>query len=424
MSRRVKVKKKKSKEIMKMIKDGDLNSMFNKMLGVDHADPKIVEPKYYRCRKYVSILAGFMEKFATYPPLHKLCPNEVKNLDQILQFSKKLMELIGDKPLNYVFDRKEISSIYLKFKNHDITKTIFVVHSQIKKIAKHIEDANKLSDRFIIDEPGFEVYPFKKISKLNLFNIWAKDPSKDAINYVLKFLHQVHKLTKMICKIVIQVDVDIKKFSQILVECISKAEKQIPGCRDAFRKIKNAVSLLEGNFGGYYEDFVKTANPGIIFQSFIEDVSNDQKNTNLKLITQFRKIISHFQKAPSEKEQNPQMKKMMQMLNSQLNMASDVQEDDSESVDGKCKNPNEQTGDSLDKTGDSLDKTGDSLDKTGDLSDKNKEKSKNLNSSPNKIISPNMDVDSENQISEMFNLLVNEKEVGDRVSELAASKKV
>ena len=94
-----------------------------------------------------------------------------------------------------------------------------------------------------------------------------------------------------------QVDVDIKGFSKILVDCISKAEKQIPGCKDAFRKIKSAVGLLEGNFDNYYKDFIKTENPGIIFQNFIEDVSQDQKNTNLKLISQFRKIIGHFQKA-------------------------------------------------------------------------------------------------------------------------------
>ena len=79
---KVKIKQKKSKEIMKMIKDGNLNNMFNKMLGVEQADPKVVQPKYYKCRKYISILAGFMEKFSTFKPLHSLCPNEIKNLNR------------------------------------------------------------------------------------------------------------------------------------------------------------------------------------------------------------------------------------------------------------------------------------------------------------------------------------------------------
>ncbi len=314
-----KVKGKRSKEVMKMIKDGKLTDMFNQMLGVEAADPQIVGPRYQKCRIIISTLSGFMGKFSDNESLNDLFTNQVENFKKIRKFSEKLTKLITDKPLNEETPPEEVAKIYLELKNHDVTKSLFVIYSQIKRYKDYLEDYKNLRDDFIMEEPGFEVYPFKKICKLNLYIMWVKNPPDDAKTYVLKFLHQVYKLTKILCETLIQADVDIGNFSEILVSCITEAKKLIPNCNEAFRRIESAVGLLENNFDGYYKDFVKTENPSIIILNFVSDVSNDQKKSDIRLIVQFRKIISHFQNATrGQVNNNPQMKSLFDMLNSHM----------------------------------------------------------------------------------------------------------
>lgn len=318
---RCKIKKvggKKSKEIMDMMKDGQLSNMFNQMLGVEAADPNIVSPKYKKCRIAISALSSYMSKFADNKMMRETFPAEIKNLEKINNFSKKIMGTIEGTLLSEPIPDKNISTIYMDFKKNDIIRTIFVVHSQIKIHKKHIEDQTNLTDTFITDAIGYELFPFKKICKLNLYIMWSKDPPKNAKVFILKFLHQVYKLTKLICDTILSADVDINNFSDILVKCITELKKVIPNCNDAFNRIENAVDLLEGNFDGYYKDFIKTENPSIIFLNFIGDVSNEQKRTSITLISQFRKIISYFQKTIKGQMNNPQMKAMFNVLNTNL----------------------------------------------------------------------------------------------------------
>ena len=48
-----KVKQRKPKELVKLVKDNNLTSIFNQMLGVESADPKIVGPRYENCKKMI-----------------------------------------------------------------------------------------------------------------------------------------------------------------------------------------------------------------------------------------------------------------------------------------------------------------------------------------------------------------------------------
>lgn len=315
----VKIKGKKSKEVMKMIKDGELTTMFNQMLGVEAADPEIVLPRYKKCQVAILALASYMKKFSENQLLSDLFSDEVENFKKINKFSSKLNNLIENKSENKSAPTNNIAKLYSKLKKHDTTRALFVVYSQIRQYREYIEDQKKLNDIFITEELGYELYPFKKICKMNLYNMWSKTPPKDAKEYILKFLHQVYKLTKHICETLMQADVNISNFSEILVSCITEAKKLIPNCNDAFKRIENAVGLLETNFNDYYKDFIKTENPSIIFLNFIGDVSNEQKKTDMKLIVQFRKIINHFQKATQGQANDPQMKEIFKKLNMCMN---------------------------------------------------------------------------------------------------------
>ena len=66
-----------------------------------------------------------------------------------------------------------------------------------KKYKNSIGNIEKLNDKFITEELGYEIYPLKQISDLNLYNIWAKNPDDEIKTYILKFLFHVYKNTKL-----------------------------------------------------------------------------------------------------------------------------------------------------------------------------------------------------------------------------------
>lgn len=302
----------------KLVNDGELTDMFNKMLGMEEPDPEIAKPRCESFEALATILATSAKKFSENEILLKHFPNEKENLKKINNFSIRLFDLI--KKVSTAYTLPNIGKVYAEIKKDSTAKSLFVIHTQLKIYKQYIEDLNTLSDSFIIDEVGYEIYPFRKICKMNLYPMWAKEPPKHVKRYILIFLHQMYKTTKKICELMMRPDVDIGKFSRILVDCISQARKLIPNCNDAFNRIENAVDMLENNFNDYYKDFIKTENPSIIFLDFIGDVSHAQKNTDLKLIVQFRKIIKYFQNASAGQNNDPRMKSIFKALNQNVSM--------------------------------------------------------------------------------------------------------
>jgi hypothetical protein len=110
-------------------------------------------------------------------------------------------------------------------------------------------------------------------------------------------------------------DVDVAEFSKSIIASITQVKKQIPRCERAFAKIEASVSLLEGNFDGYYKDFVQSQNPSTIIESFVIDVSNTG-GADMQTTRQFRKIIDYYRRATQGKIKDPKIKKVFDMLNS------------------------------------------------------------------------------------------------------------
>jgi len=349
---RVKVKERKmnSKELKKMIKDGNINEMFNQMLGIEAADPNIVIPRYKTCMIAIKVLAGKLLLFANNTHINALYPVEAVNIKKIATYAESLLDLFKNengKEINLIklssdFSDDEIAKKYLVLKKHKLIKLLFIYHSQIRNYKSYLSDTNNLNDSFILNSSSYRVYPFKRLCSMNLYNMWLKhggekcnDEIKEVRCFILKFLHQFYKHSKNICEIVTKADVDIKQFSKIIIRCIAEAKKQIPRCDMAFRKIEQAIDLLEDNFDGYYKDFIKTENPSIIFQNFIQDVSNDQKKTNRKLIFQFTRIMKHFSKMQNSQPKNKQFAKSFDFIQKQLstmtgNFTDGVDDDESD----------------------------------------------------------------------------------------------
>jgi hypothetical protein len=181
----------------------------------------------------------------------------------------------------------------------------------------HISEADKLDDIFINREPGLTLQPLA-FSTMDLKIIWQFSGSSEmAKKFILSILRHTYLIGIDTYDIVTSPDVDIKKFSKILVDSIAKMKKMIPRCDRAFGIIEKSVKLLEDNFKTYFRGSVEAGNPSIIVESFIVDISTSQKSSPM-VTAEFRKIVS-FLKEKSSQNNDPKIKKLFSMLNNQFN---------------------------------------------------------------------------------------------------------
>jgi hypothetical protein len=270
-----------------------LNDMFAQMTGEGNADVEIIIPKLIQLgqsiKKYIQIyelLIGFKEFRNSFPEYEF-------NFLEIQTFIDQLKVLVSDdinkKNLNKL-SVEDVNKIYKKLKNAKEIQTIIIISGNLKKYKRYLSDMQNLKDEFIKREPGLSFTPLK-FTKLDLKVLWASEKLTNmAKKYILNILSHTFSIGHNIYKLITSPDIDISKFSEVLIKNIDKMKKQIPRCDKAFDVIANSVNLLENNFEGYYKTSVEAENPSIIVESFIIDVSMSQKS-NPSVTSQFRKII-------------------------------------------------------------------------------------------------------------------------------------
>lgn len=305
------------------LEDADLlNDMFSQMTGSENSDPEIIIPKLCELRnmlsKYVKIytmLLNFKEFIDNFPEYS----NEFL---EIQEFIKTIEPLIDDKEINETtlknYTVQNVNMLYKKLKNTKEVQTIIIVSSNLGKYKKYISDKNNLGDEFIKREPGLSLKPLS-FTNLDLKVLWASDKLNTiAKKYILNIISHTYTIGHRVYQIITSPDIDIKKFSRVLINNIEKMKKQIPRCDKAFDIIANSVNMLESNFDGYYKTSVEAENPSIIIESFIIDVSMSQK-ASASTTSQFRKIIM-FMKRQTSNNKDPRVSKLFKLLNSQFDL--------------------------------------------------------------------------------------------------------
>jgi hypothetical protein len=300
-----------------------LNDMFSQMTGSENADPDIIIPKlcnlnnllikYSKVYKLLLTFKDFTDNFPECESNFTEISNFIVNLEHIVTDSSKFTEEILKTRAS-----DDINALYKKFKTVKEVQDIIITSSNLGKYKRYLTDINNLGDEFIKREPGLSFKPIA-FTGLDLKVLWASDKlSNMAKKYILSIISHTYNTGHKIYQLVTSPDIDIKKFSEVLIKNIEKMKKQIPRCNKAFDIIANSVHLLEDNFGGYYKTSVEAENPSIIIESFIIDVSMSQK-ANATVTTQFRKIIM-FMKRQSANSKDPRVSKLFKILNSQFNM--------------------------------------------------------------------------------------------------------
>ena len=300
-----------------------LNDMFSQMTGSENADPDIIIPKlcnlnnllikYSKVYKLLLTFKDFIDNFQECESNFTEISNFITNLENIITDSSKFTEEILKS-----WPSDNINALYKQFKINKAVQDIIITSSNLGKYKRYLIDINNLGDDFIKREPGLSFKPIA-FTGLDLKILWSSDKlSNMAKKYILSIISHTYNTGHKIYQLITSPDIDIKKFSEVLIKNIEKMKKQIPRCNKAFDIIANSVHLLEDNFGGYYKTSVEAENPSIIIESFIIDVSMSQK-ANATVTTQFRKIIM-FMKRQSANSKDPRVSKLFKILNSQFNM--------------------------------------------------------------------------------------------------------
>lgn len=322
--RRVKIKSAK-----KQLGDKSIVDMFNQMLGTDDADPEIVTPKYNSIKHDLNTVKTLLTQM-TNNVILKVFPEEKVGCDDIMRYIKSLddIKFIDTTPkLKYenkdsnnskeeekeLKDEYNVSKAYLKLKSDNRIRLLILTCKNLIYYSERL-NTKPIDVMFINRIPGFDFMPFA-FSQLNVKRMWSSESITPRIKqYILMVLKIILNTSKNIYKTITSPDVDVKKFSAVIIKSIAKVKKQIPRCEKAFAKIEHSIGLLEDNFNGYYKDFIQSQNPSTIMESFVIDVSNSG-NVDAQTTRQFRKIINYYRKATQGKIKDPKINKIFNMLN-------------------------------------------------------------------------------------------------------------
>lgn len=294
----------KVKVLKKSTGDDNIVHMFNQMLGTESPDAEVILPKYTLLKGCILKLSNILKAFCVIG--YKSFPDEKDGIDDIVKYTNGLDDI--------KYPNIDICQEYLLLKKHNSLKIAILMYKNLLVCENKLDIDDKFDDSFILRMPGFEYLPLP-FSKLNIKRIWSSHTTTlNTKRYIFTVLGSLLTISKNIYELLLSPDVDVKKFSEVIVSSISKVKKQIPRCDKAFAKIEESVGMLENNFSGYYKDFIQSQNPSTIMESFIIDVSQNTK-TDAQTTRQFREIISHYKKLTQGRISDPRVKQLFDLLN-------------------------------------------------------------------------------------------------------------
>lgn len=324
----------------------DVSSLFDKMFG----DNPILDPDliYTRCediKKYIINLKLIVDIFYKHTMIADIC-TENKHLnddyEKIGDFIKELEKYINNEmQFIYTLDEmrktnitlndimhensydeeksKELTEYYKKIKSSEFINVAIELLKNMQPHKKFISDSSFNDCKWLESLPGhsYEIFPF---SSLNIkfiysYNFHNTDDNYHRKKFIANIFNKLFKCCLALYNIITEVDFDISKFTDIILNNIDSLKKELPRCDDAFDVISQALTKIKTNFKHYYKDFELTSDPTIIIQNFIKDIYDDNKSNPI-IISQLKKIISHFSnKIKSNSKVSPMVANLIDNLN-------------------------------------------------------------------------------------------------------------
>lgn len=349
----------------KTMKDPDLINMFNQMVGASDPDPTVVVPKYERIVTLATEVVGVLESFCRSPcgaMLRLQFEKGIHEIEEFTAFANKQLEsmklenndkVLSGSDLNELNSNPQKMAEYLsamaarykvanlgekyrRLKDCRVVQEMIMTARNMRSLLSDeqerrktqihdLEERDNLSNQFITKADG-DFLTFLPFTCLDFKQVYYWERMNAEMNkYILYVLHLVFKKVLEIVREVTSPDIDVEKFSQLLVNSIKELKKHIPRCDKAFKKIEESVDLLKNNFGAYYKDFITSQNPGIIVENFVSDVALNS-NADIQTTKQFRDIVNFYQRQMQGKVNDPKVKKMMELVGANLSILEEKQD--------------------------------------------------------------------------------------------------
>ena len=319
---------------VKMVKQNidqqGMADMFNQLLGDEKSlDINIIKDKYLKLKTDIDRVYKLLESFH-----NTIYVKVINNLFETSIYKSNIKGFVEDCKAIFAEDIEDEKLVrhYKIIKENKVIKDCIHICKNLIRYKKYIEDNDNLSDSFIKSSKthDFIIFPFCSFDIKMIYTHVKIDESIS--KYLLIFLNMLYKTTYEIYEIITSPDIDISKFSDIIIQSIQQAKKMIPRANRAFRKIEESVELLKNNFQGYYKDFISTKNPTIILENFILDCSKENgDDVDLDLARQFKRIVMFYQKKSQGKIKDPRINQLFEMLNNNFDMLnvkdSDIKDD-------------------------------------------------------------------------------------------------
>lgn len=312
-------------KVKKAVKNKDINSMFNDILGEGVVPPHIALSKYEKLRTNTERLIAMLESFSR-GNFAKTYPDYDVPMAEILVFCKhskdEMLKNFVDPPFSEVqlmipngVEPKvaiDFSNTYKKCKEMDIVK---VAIKTCNALITFKSSLSKKDEHFIRSMPGavFAPLPF---SSFNIKEAFIRpDMTEHFRSYILVLLSMVFEHCYNIFQVYTSCDWDPELFKSVMQQNLGLVKKQIPRCERAFQKIEDSLDLLKDNIDGYYRDFMASRNPSIMMENFVNDVAAANDNVDLQTAQQFKTIIRQYQKCSNGKPMDSRMKSLFDEVN-------------------------------------------------------------------------------------------------------------
>ena len=327
----------KTKIIKQAVNQEGLNDIFGQLLGDEKSlDINIVKDKYNKLKTNLERVFKLFESFKNtiYGKILVDDPNVSNYIEKIEGFIEDCKHTT-----NIEVNDSNITKVYLSLKDNKIIADCIHICKNLIIHKKYISDNENLSDNFIKSSKtkDLAVFPFCNFD-IKFFYLYGK--VDDSVKkYILIFLNMMFNTTYEIYQIITTPDIDIEKFSSIIIDTISNTQKMIPRTGKAFKKIKESVELLQNNFNDYYKDFVSTKDPTSIITSFLLDCksngNDDNEQVDVELARQFMRITAFYRKQSAGKINDPRINQIFELLDKNFKMLDIKEEDDTSGSDSE-----------------------------------------------------------------------------------------
>lgn len=340
MSKKVRIK-----ELKKNLGVSNVGEMFESIMGIKDADISVIKPKIVAARNLIRRVHRVL-RILSQGSLSQDFPYIAQGMREIDTFLAELESQVGFNSADgnetedtYASYTKEtLNAAYKSLKENLYVKQLIALCAKLKQYSAFIDDKENLRDNFIKQEPGLSLRIFD-FSTFDLTHLWADPRASDSVKkFILNILHSLWKDLYTLYRLITSPDVDIEKFTSVLIESIASLKKQpaLSRCKRAFARIEQSVELLKENFGQYYRDSVSSGNSNIIIENFIIDVSK-QGDADARLTKEFSIITQHMYRTSQQNGRNkdPHVKKIFAMLNKNFEIMEQQVPRDTQNTENK-----------------------------------------------------------------------------------------